>query len=65
MSNLTVWAIWEGEILTARNFTSETLAEAYYSSTVDKYNRSDDSEGVTVQLIDNRTNDVLLERHFA
>lgn len=64
MNNYEVRSIWEGQILDSREFDSEILAEAYYGSTEDLYRRSDGSEGVTVQLIDNETSDVLFERTF-
>lgn len=65
MATLQVRALWEGEVI-ERKFIGESqhaVAEALYSSTVDKYRRSDDSAGVTVQLIDG--DDVTYEEHFA
>ncbi len=55
--------IWEGTLLESTDHEEfEHTAEAHYSSTLDKYRRSDNSEGVTVQLL--RGDDVLYEYHF-
>lgn len=60
-----VRAIWEGLILSSREFDSEILATAYYNSTIDYWNRSDDSGGVSVSLFDKNSEDVIFEHYFA
>ena len=59
-----VRTIWDGELLDSCEFDSEILAEAYYCSTIDRWNRSDDSEGVSVQMIASDRGDVIYERYW-
>lgn len=56
--------IWEGELLElVEHGDYENIANAHYSSTLDKYRRSDNSQGVTVQLLNG--DNVEYEFHFS
>lgn len=62
MSRFETRVLWEGEILESTDHGDhEHIANAHYSSTVDKYNRTDPIDGgVLVQLLNGE--DVEYER---
>ena len=64
MTMFIVRVIWEGELLSRTEFDSEILATAYYKSTIDFWNRSDDSAGISVMLLDEEIDDILFEHYF-
>lgn len=56
--------LWEGEVLElVKHGDYPNIANAHFDSTVSKYRRSDNSEGVTVQLING--DNVEYETHFS